>query len=86
MKDVIELLLSKKATLDADKEAEKALACEKIDADYAERSAKIDALLDTAGYIPPVVEEPAEVEPVEEVTADEPANVDNTAEAVQNVY
>ena len=69
MKDVIELLLSKKATLDADREAEKALAIEKIDAEYAERSEKIDALLETAGYIPPV-EEPAEPEPVEEVTAD----------------
>ena len=85
MKDVIELLLSKKATLDADKEAEKALACAKIDEEYAERAEKIVELLNTAGYVEPV-EEPAEVEPVEEVTADEPANVDNTAEAVQNVY
>lgn len=60
MQDVIELLLQKKATLDVDREAEKALACEKIDAAYAERSEKIDALLDTAGYVPPVVEEPDE--------------------------
>lgn len=75
MKEVIDLLLSKKATLDADKEAEKALACEKIDADYAERSAKIDALLDTAGYIPPVEEEPADCELVNE-TADAETPVD----------
>ena len=69
MKDVIDLLLQKKSTLDADREAEKAFACEKIDAEYAERSDKIDTLLETAGYIPPV-EEPATVEPVEEVTAE----------------
>lgn len=69
MKDVIELLLQKKATLEADCEAEKVLACEKIDADYAERSEKIDALLETAGYVLPVEEpaEPVEVETVEEV-------------------
>ena len=67
MKDVIELLLQKRATLDADREAEKVLACEKIDAEYNERSEKIDALLETAGYIPPV-EEPADIETVEEAT------------------
>jgi hypothetical protein len=79
MKDVIDLLLQKKATLDADKEAEKALACEKIDAEYAERSDKIDELLTTAGYVPPVVEEvPDEGEPVAEV-ADEAAQVETPA-------
>ncbi len=57
MKDVIEMLLHKQETLEADKEAEKALALEKIDAEYAERSDKITALLEMAGYVPPVVEE-----------------------------
>ena len=58
MKDVIDILLQKQATLEADKEAEKALACEKIDAEYAERSDKIAALLDMAGYVPEIEEAP----------------------------
>ena len=69
MKDVIDMLLQKQATLEADKAAEKALACEKIDAEYAERSEKINALLDMAGYVPPV-EEVAETEIVEEAAAE----------------
>lgn len=85
MQDVIELLLQKKATLDADREAEKALACEKIDAAYAERSEKIDALLNTAGYVPPVVEEPAEVEPEPEATADEAAEAEAPAQANEQI-
>ncbi len=62
MKDVIEMLLSKQATLEADKEAEKALACEKIDAEYSERAGKISAMLDMAGYEPPVLNEPCETD------------------------
>lgn len=70
MKDVIEMLLMKQAALEADREAEKALACEKIDAEYSDRADKITALLDMAGYEPPVVEEVTEpvtetVEPVQ---------------------
>lgn len=57
MKDVIEMLLSKQATLEADKEVEKALACEKIDAEYAERSGQYAAMLLMAGYTPPVLSE-----------------------------
>ena len=57
MKDVIEMLLGKQATLEADKEAEKALACEKIDAEYAERSGQYAAMLLMAGYTPPVLSE-----------------------------
>lgn len=45
MQDIINLLLSKKADLRAE-----------IEREYAARSAKIDALLDLAGYIPPVEE------------------------------
>jgi hypothetical protein len=52
MKDVIDILLKKQETLEGDREAEKALACEKIDAEYAVRSHKIAALLDLAGYVP----------------------------------
>lgn len=71
MKDVIELLLNKQASIEADKEAEKALACEKIDAEYAERADKIAKLLDTAGYVPPVEEaaEPIEQEAEIEIPA-----------------
>ena len=43
--DVIELLLTKKANLR-----------EELEREFAERSAKIDALLDMAGYVPPVEE------------------------------
>ena len=57
MQDVIEMLLKKQSTLEADKEAEKAAAVERIENEYAERSAKIVALLGMAGYVPPVVEE-----------------------------
>ena len=73
MKDVIEILLQKQATLEADKAVEKALACEKIDTDYAERSDKISALLDMAGYVAPVEEPADEIAPVEEVITNEPA-------------
>jgi hypothetical protein len=72
MKDVIEMLLDKQATLEADKEAEKALACEKIDAEYAERAGKISAMLDLAGYEPPVLvetDETTELDELDEVDA-----------------
>lgn len=44
--DVIELLLTKKANLR-----------EELEREFAERSAKIDELLNLAGYVPPVEEE-----------------------------
>ena len=87
MKDVIDLLLTKQATLEADKEAEKARACEKIDAEYAERSETINALLDRAGYVPTVetVDEP--VEEVAEESTENVAEAVNPAEAnTQNVF
>lgn len=80
MQEVIDLLLQKQATLETDKEAEKALACEQIEKDYAERSDKIEKLLEMAGYEKPV-EEPAS-EPVEEVTSDAESPAENT----QNAY
>lgn len=93
MKDVIELLLNKQATLEADKEAEKALACEKIDAEYAERADKIADLLNRAGYIPPIVEETdeqadeqAETETVEEAVETVAAVAENAAVNEQKVY
>lgn len=43
--DIIEMLLQKKANLR-----------EELEREYAAREAKIDALLDMAGYVPPVVE------------------------------
>lgn len=43
--DVIELLLTKKANLR-----------EELEREFAERSAKIDELLNLAGYVPPVEE------------------------------
>lgn len=60
MKDVIEMLLQKQSTIETDKEAEKALAIERIENEYAARSEKIVALLDMAGYVPPVEEPDAE--------------------------
>lgn len=74
MKDVIELLLNKQATLEADRDAEKALACERIDAEYAERSEKISSLLDMAGYVPPV-EEVADEQPEEQANGESVAEV-----------
>ena len=43
--DIIEMLLQKKANLR-----------DELEREYAAREAKIDALLDMAGYVPPVVE------------------------------
>lgn len=74
MKDVIDILLKKQATLEEDREAEKALACEKIDAEYAERSCKIAALLDMAGYVP-------EIEEIPEAAAEAEADADAYAVA-----
>lgn len=88
MKEVIDMLLQKQASLEADKEAEKALACEKIDEAYAERSVKIASLLEMAGYVPTVdVEENAECETVEEVAEEETADAPAIETAgVQTVY
>ena len=72
MQDVIELLLQKKADLNAERESKIAEAVKAVENEFADRSVKIDALLDMAGYVPPV-EEPAEVETVEEATAETPA-------------
>lgn len=90
MKDVIEMLLNKQATLEADREAEKALACEKIDADYADRAGKITALLDMAGYEPPVVVETDEQAVIEPVTEEAETVAENVAESApvcgQTIY
>lgn len=94
MKDVIEMLLSKQATIEADKEAEKALACEKIDAEYAERSGKISAMLDLAGYEPPVLTEMDETDDLDESDdvgtqaeeAQEYVTAQNVDVGVQQVY
>ena len=56
MKDVIEMLLQKQATLEEDREFAKKVECEKIDAAFAERETKISTLLEIAGYVPPFVE------------------------------
>lgn len=62
MKDVIDMLLLKQATLDEDCEYAKMVECEKIDKAFAERKEKIKSLLDMAGYEPPVVAEAAVAE------------------------
>lgn len=51
MQEIIEMLLIKKQNLRADLERE-----------YAERERKINALLDMAGYIPPVEEKETGIE------------------------
>lgn len=60
--EIIELLLQKKAGLDATKELEMQAALEAIEQKYAEQSAKIDGMLDMAGYVEPVVEPVVEAE------------------------
>lgn len=77
MKDVIDILLQKQRTLEADRDAEKALACEKIDAEYDDRARKIEGLLVMAGYVPESEEAPG-------AAADATANAVDTAEATQN--
>lgn len=85
MKEVIELLLQKQASLEADREAEKALACEKIDAEYADRADKITALLDMAGYVPVVVDQTEEMpgETVAPAMPDAAADVEQRSAEVQ---
>lgn len=85
MQDVIAILLQKQATLEADKEAEKALAVEKIEADYAERGNKIAALLDMAGYEPPAVEETPEQADAETVAETVETPAENVAACVQQI-
>lgn len=65
MKDVIEMLLSKKATLEEDCEFAKQVEIERIENEFAERKQKINALLDLAGYVEPV-EEPVETDELTE--------------------
>lgn len=84
MRDVIDILLKKQETLEADREAEKTLACEKIDAEYAERADKITALLDLAGYVPEVEEVPEAVAPADVAAPEEAvAPADAAAENVE---
>ena len=72
--DIIELLLVKKENLRAE-----------IEREFAARAEKIDALLNMAGYVPPVVEEVAEEaheEPTQDhVQAPEQAPVQETTQA-----
>lgn len=89
MKDVIDMLLQKQATLDEDCEYAKMVECEKIDAQFAERKTKIKALLDMAGYEPPVV---ADEIPHEQAVAEESvlsavsAEIPAQSETVRKVY
>lgn len=76
--DVINLLLEKKANINADKEAELNAFIEELDAKYSEREEKINELLKGAGYVEPVEEEVEEevnneevVEEVQENTTEE---------------
>lgn len=66
--DIIEMLLQKKATLR-----------EELEREFAERNAKIDGLLEMAGYVPPVEEAP---EVAEEATGE----VNSEAVANETVY
>lgn len=86
---IIDLLLQEKAVMDEAKELEKLEALEAIDRKYAEQSAKIDGMLDLAGYVEPVVEEPiveeAEVVVEEVVEAGETVeDADLAVEVVEN--
>lgn len=74
--EIINILLDKKANLNADKEAELNAFAQELDAKYAEREEQIQKLLDDAGYVEPVVEEAIEetveeAEPVAEEVVEE---------------
>lgn len=60
--DIIELLLQKKASLDEEMELEIEIAISEVKAKYAERSDKINGMLDLAGYVEPVQEPEVEAE------------------------
>lgn len=82
MKEVIEMLLQKQAVIDEDCEYAKKVECEKIDAAFAERKEKIEALLDLAGYEKPVE---VEAEEVTEAQADEEV-IPETVATEQVIY
>lgn len=66
--EIIDILLVKKANLNAEKEAELDAFMAELDVKYQEREAKINKMLDEAGYVEPVeeVELTAEVETTNE--------------------
>ena len=80
MKDVIDMLLQKQATLDEDCEYAKMVECEKIDNAFAERKAKIKSLLAMAGYEPPVV---VDAIPHEQAVAENVAEAAEVAEVAE---
>lgn len=61
-KEIIDILLEKKANLNADKEAELNEFKIELDIKYQEREEKINKMLDDAGYEEPVEEEVEQVE------------------------
>lgn len=65
--EIIDILLVKKANLNADKEAELNAFMEELEMRFAEREAKINKMLDEAGYVEPVEEAVEEVELTAEV-------------------
>lgn len=81
MQEIIEMLLEKQATLEADREAEKEIACKEIDARYEDRAEQINSMLKTAGYVKPVEEATEEVEEVEEVEAADEVETPTVPEA-----
>lgn len=88
MHDIIELLLQKKGELNESKETAIAEALVRIDAEFADREKQINALLDLAGYVEPVADDPVAV--VDDApVADEPAIVapvaEEATETVSNV-
>lgn len=73
--DIIEILLEKKANLNADKEAKFNQLLAELDAEFAKREETINNMLNEAGYIAPVEEEV-----VAEVVTEEVAEVETTQE------
>lgn len=76
--EIINILLDKKANLNADKEAELNAFVEDLDARYSEREEQINNLLVGAGYVEPVEEVVEEVEEVSEDVVEE--TQDNSTE------
>lgn len=89
MHDIIELLLQKKGELNESKETAIAEALVRIDAEFAEREKQINALLDLAGYVERVADDPVAVVDdnpvVDEATESVAPVAEEATESVSNV-
>lgn len=83
LEDVIELLLEKKAGINDEREQKIAAAVAEINREFESRETKIDALLETAGYVPPVAEPIAEVQPEERAEPESEQIVEDLTQTIK---